>query len=326
VRLAGGKHERSSARTDANLSGIEVGLFVLVVRFRPKKVVAETDVHRQFRRNPPIVLGIGGSHPAVVVRVIGNSGSGAVLLVRKKVGDAGPGVGHSRDACIYASIVIGASGNDRLQFRSVDSLKIHAELQRVVADDLRQIVQKFQYMLVFQRRIIVGRSETGDPRRRHVHHPALARGERDSSKTKRLRNVRVGVELLLREISIVVADTKLVDEVGIENVCFASREVLPYVRVVAIAVVSVKSCAKRRRRKLMHIRVAEASERLVFGTDVPVYARVPLERVVGCIQVHIVIVVNRSVVRVGQRIHLQNVEGNLAYLSWAEHVVLPIAT
>ncbi len=113
------------------------------------------------------------------------------LFVREKIGDAGPRVCYAWDAGIFARIVVGACSNHRLQFRSVDPLKVHAELQRVVADDLGQVVEKFQDMFIFQRRIIVWRAETVDPRRRYVDQSALIRGKRNSAQPQSVSDTLV---------------------------------------------------------------------------------------------------------------------------------------
>ena len=81
-------------------------------------------------------------------------------------------------------------------------------------------------MLIFQRWIIVRRSEAVDPEERHVDQSALIRGKRYSAQTKSLRYVRVGVELLLGEVSVVVTETEFVDQVRIKDVGFAGRQVL----------------------------------------------------------------------------------------------------
>jgi len=114
--------------------------------------------------------------------------------------------------------------------------------------------------------------------------------------------------------------------VRIEDVSLAQHEVHEEVCIVQSTVATaVQNGTQRQAVQFLLVRVAVPCIGLVFGTDVPIHALVPLEGVVRGSKIYVVIVVGKAVVGIWRGIKIQNVLSDRIDLVRAENVRLAVA-
>ena len=298
-------------------------------------VVANTQIQRQLRTDLPVILRVSRVIPLGIDDVRRVRDVGVVCLACEKIGDIVSRIAVSRDAGVHALSMIGAAAKVVLtqrcrciKIREADGLEGRAELERVVAEDLGDVVQYLKDVLGF----VVGadRAPLLDATLREVaERQAILSGPeiRHSTQSQRGSNRRViGVGLLVRGVVPVVTEAELIGQRRGEDVSLAEHEVLREDEVALAAVATaIQDRTKRKSVQNDVVQVAVARIGLVLGADIPVHALVPLNGVVGLGDVLHQVAVGFAAVGVRRRIHVQDLQRDRIDLARTEGVGLPVA-